>query len=40
MLELMRYLQRNGFRSYIVTGAARSSCGPSAWRPTASRPSV
>jgi phosphoserine phosphatase len=39
MLELLDYLRANGFKTFIVSGGASSSCGPGRRRCTASRPS-
>lgn len=39
MLELLAYLRANGFKTFIVSGAASSSCGPGRKTSTACRPS-
>jgi len=39
MREVMDYLRTNGFKTYIVTGADRTSCVPTPKRFTACRPS-
>src|SRR5262245_3148796 len=39
MLELLAYMRENGFKTFIVSAAASSSCGRGRRRPTAFRPS-
>jgi hypothetical protein len=39
MLEVLRYLRDNAYKTYIVTAAARTSCACTRKRSTASRPS-
>ncbi len=39
MLEVLAYLRANGFKTYIVSGAASSSCARGSSASTASRPS-
>ncbi len=39
MLEVFRYLRDNAYKTYIVTGAARTSCGSMPKKSTAFRPS-
>ena len=37
MIELLRYLEANGFTNYIASGGDATSCAPSPRRSTASR---
>ncbi len=39
MLELLRYLRHNEYKTYIVTGGVRTSCASTPSRSTVSRPS-